>query len=247
MIQTLNYFCKEECRYMESFRKARIRLLAPLAEKIVRTSVSANMVSVVGLLMAFGFAAAAGSHPVTALAFLAVHVLLDGLDGPIAAAAGSDGHRGALVDILCDHTGMIVVVAGLVYQGLADGVWGIVYVYLYTVMIAFTVARNALGMKPRIVVRSKYVVYVLFAVYAGLDWNAFDVALSLFSVVMLVSVLNDFLVIGQWLRGGIVLTGSCTRDDRRAGSDLRRKPAIDSKINAAAASRVAGTMIRFLS
>jgi hypothetical protein len=92
------------------------RSLLPVA---IRAGVSANMVSIIGLLLG-AFAAVAfvkGSHPALALVGLVFAIgwlIADGLDGMIARATGTASPLGRALDGMCDHG-----VFALIYLSLA--------------------------------------------------------------------------------------------------------------------------------
>jgi phosphatidylglycerophosphate synthase len=150
--------------------------------------------------MIFGFVYFIERNPVAAIAFLVLHVAIDGLDGPVARVTGKAGNKGAFLDIMCDHTGIFVATAGLLYYGLVNGVIAIAYIYIYTIMIIFTIIRNVMKTSPKIVIRTKYYIYILYAVYAFTGMNYFNEAMFIFSVIMILSVSNDFSAIRKRLK-----------------------------------------------
>jgi phosphatidylglycerophosphate synthase len=200
MAKHLNYFSEKEARHIENFKDGRTKWLNSIARFIAKLGITADMVSITGFLMIFGFAYFIKRNPIAAIAFLVLHVAIDGLDGPVARVSKKQGNKGAFLDIMCDHTGIFVATAGLVYYGLVNGVIGLVYIYIYTIMIIFTITRNVMGISPKIVIRTKYYVYILFAVYVIAGWNYLNEAMLLFSAIMLPSVLNDFSAIRKKLK-----------------------------------------------
>jgi len=200
MKKHLNYFSEKEARHIENFKNGRTKWLNPLARSIAKMGITADMVSILGFVMVFGFVYFVERNPYAAMVLLLLHVMIDGLDGPVARVTGKAGNRGALLDIMCDHTGIVAATAGLVYYGLVNGVVGLAYIYIYTIMIVFTIVRNVMRISPKIVVRTKYYIYILFAVYVFTGMNYLDGAMLLFSAIMLVSVLNDFFAIRKKLK-----------------------------------------------
>ncbi len=200
MKKHLNYFSEKESRHIENFKNGRTKWLNPLARFIASMGITANMVSITGFFMIFVFVYFIKRNPIAAIVFLLLHVLTDGIDGPVARVTKKAGNKGAFLDILCDHTGIFVATAGLVYYGLVNGVVGLVYIYIYTIMIVFTIVRNVMRISPKIVVRTKYYVYILFAVYVFSSRNYLNEAMLIFSAIMVVSVLNDFSAIRKKLK-----------------------------------------------
>ena len=85
-----------------------------LLPRALRVGLSANMVSIIGLLVGIVAALcyARWQHPLAALAGLALSVvwlIADGLDGMIARATGTASALGRMLDGLCDHGVFILI------------------------------------------------------------------------------------------------------------------------------------------
>ncbi|MBU1934828.1 CDP-alcohol phosphatidyltransferase family protein, partial [Patescibacteria group bacterium] len=137
--------------------------------------------------------------PIVAIYFLLAHVLIDAFDGPLSRLRKEDSDGGAFTDIMCDHTGMVIVVATLAYFSLVDPIISIAYVYLYTVMIIFVIVLNRVKVPLRLVFRTKYYVYILYAVWAIWGINYLDEGLLIFIVLMLPSVVGGFISLRKYL------------------------------------------------
>lgn len=187
----LNYFGAEEQAAQEKFQQQRDRCFAPIVRGLARLGVTPNAVSLLGILMLAPFAYLVLAYPeprVAALAsgFILLHVVLDGLDGPLARHYGKTGKAGALVDICCDQGGMVIVAWVLSAAGMIDGTIGSMYVLLYTTVVVFVIWLNSLGRQMRLVFRSKYLFYALIVLYGVTGWNwILTPALAAFSVVHL--------------------------------------------------------------
>ena len=200
MKKHLNYFSEKERRHEERFKYLRTRWLNPIARILVDVGVTANFISIIGFLMIFGFVYFIEINPMMAFIFLVLHVIIDGLDGPVARISKREGNKGAFLDIICDHTGIVVAIGGLIYFDLVNGVIGLAYIYLYTIMIIFTIIRNVMRISSRMVLRTKYFVYILFGIYVFWEINYLDAAMVLFSLIMIISTINDFIAIREKLK-----------------------------------------------
>jgi len=139
-----------------------------------------------------GFVFFVQSNSLYAAIFLLAHVFIDAFDGPLARLMKRDSDAGALTDIVCDHTGMVVVVATFVYIGFVNPILAIVYVYLYTVMVVFVIWRNKIGIPARLIVRTKYYLYILYGVFLLFDVNILNYGLIIFSLLMFPSVVSGY-------------------------------------------------------
>ena len=131
-----------------------------------KLGVTGNRISIFGLLLLIGFLYFITSKPLIASIFLFFHVFLDAFDGSLARYQKKSGDAGSMMDMFCDHTGIIIVVGGLIYAGLINPVNGYIYAYLYTIVIIFVILRNLIGRPIKIVFRTKYEVYLLYLVWA---------------------------------------------------------------------------------
>lgn len=196
----LNYFSGSEQGFMKWFEAWRTSLFRPISRLFIFFHVSPNMISYFGLFMLIGFIYFISRDPITALYFLLAHVLIDALDGSLARELKQESDAGALTDIICDHTGMVVVIATLAYYNLVGGLTAIAYVYLYTIMIFFIIILNRIKKPLRITIRTKYFVYLFYAIWAIWGLNYFNQILTIFIILMLPSVLIGFLKLQKQLR-----------------------------------------------
>ncbi|MBU0577221.1 CDP-alcohol phosphatidyltransferase family protein, partial [Patescibacteria group bacterium] len=135
----LNYFSAKEQGFAKWFESWRTKIFLPISRLLNFFGITANMVSYFGFLILIGFIYFVPKDPVAAIYFLLAHVLIDAFDGPLSRLRKEDSDGGAFTDIMCDHTGMVIVVATLAYFSLVDPIISIAYVYLYTVMIIFVI------------------------------------------------------------------------------------------------------------
>lgn len=185
MTNHLNYFSDSERGSIKKFEEWRTRILQPISRILAAIGVTPNMISAFGMLMLIGFIAFIRLNPLYAILFLALHVILDAFDGSLARYMKLDSNAGALVDMICDHTGMVIVTTTLVYQGFIQGTIGLLYVYLYTLMIVCIIVLNRFGMALRFVIRTKYFLYALVAMWAIWRIDYVNTAIIAFILLMI--------------------------------------------------------------
>jgi phosphatidylglycerophosphate synthase len=196
----LNYFSSSEHGAVQRFKEFRDRAVKPLAKLLSGLGISADILSYVGLLSLLGFIIFVVESPRFAVLFLLLHVTLDALDGPVARVSGNDGNSGAFTDMFVDHTGIVIVILTLMYYNLLNPILGAIYVYLYTIMIVFVVVLNSLDISPKFVLRTKYLVYLLYAYFAFTQINYFTEAVALFSISILPFVFRDYISLKRYFR-----------------------------------------------
>ena len=90
-----------------------------------------------------------------AFVMLALHVLLDGLDGPLARHTNTASHRGSFSDSMADQLVVVTSTVTLMSIRVVGVVPGSVYVVAYTVVMLFAMARNALSVPYSWLVRPR--------------------------------------------------------------------------------------------
>jgi phosphatidylglycerophosphate synthase len=188
-------------------QEVRAWLLGPLLAWLGRCGVLPDHVTLVSLAAGLAFCplwlwpgSPAWSKP-AALAALLMHVLLDGLDGPLARHLGTASRRGSFTDTLADQ--LVVTVSTLAIitapQPLA-GVWaGGMYLFLYSLVVGFAMIRNALGVPYSWLVRPRFWVYAWIAVDQFLLAGWMDVVLWVFAAVLAVKAASGFVAIRRML------------------------------------------------
>jgi phosphatidylglycerophosphate synthase len=129
------------------------------------------------------------------------HVILDGLDGPLARHLGVASRRGSFTDTLADQ---IVVTASTIAlvaapQPAVSGWVGALYLFAYAMVVAFAMVRNALGVPYSWLIRPRLWVYGWIAVDLYLLPGRMDLILLGFSCVLLIKMASGFVAIRRML------------------------------------------------
>lgn len=197
--EDFNFFSKRGKKLMYKFRNLRDVFFLPISKTLMKIGVTANMVSYIGLFFLIGFIYYVNLNPVLASIFLLVHVLIDAFDGPLARLVKQNGDSGAFTDILCDHTGMAVVIITLIWAKLANPIIASIYIYIYTILIIFVIVRNKMNIPIGLVMRTKYYAYILYGIYAFWNFNYLNFGLIIFNILMIPSVFTSYFVIKRKL------------------------------------------------
>lgn len=193
-----NYFTEHEQPIQAYFKRWRDRWFGGMVAVLIKLGISPNTISALGVLclVPFGFLLAlAPPTPgvlTAAMVFLALHITLDGLDGALARRLGQAGPGGTLVDMVCDHGGMVIVSLQLALAGLANGAVAGLYIATYTLLIVFIVWLNALNRPFKLLVRTKYLLYALILLWAITGWDIFTEFMLFISVYHLIPIAVGF-------------------------------------------------------
>jgi phosphatidylglycerophosphate synthase len=151
-----------ERKWMQLGQQIRASLLSPLLQVLSRFGVSPDQVTLVSLACGMLFVPLwLNGFAWYALLFLLLHVLLDGLDGPLARYQKADGQRGSFTDSFCDQIIVSVVSIALMSgsEPLIDVWGGSLFVLLYVGVLAMSMVRNALNVPYSWLVRPRFFFY----------------------------------------------------------------------------------------
>ncbi len=183
---------------MEYGQRLRAIGLQPLLKLLTRCGVSPDMITIAsGVCGAAFFPLWLLDQAVAAFIGLLLHVLLDGLDGPLARYQRADSPRGSFVDTFTDQAVVtLVMLAQLIRSPDSFSIaLGGLYVFLYAIVVSMAMARNALAVPYSWIVRPRF--FVFAAIY--IEW------LSGWAVVLLTLVICDILLAIKCYSGFLAL------------------------------------------
>ena len=142
-------------------------------------------------------------YPALALTCIAVHVLLDGVDGPLARRNGLASSRGSFTDTFTDQlvvTG--VTIAWMIhFPSSLNIAAGATYVFLYALVVAMAMVRNAMAIPYSWLVRPRFFVYsALFIDYLS-GWNLTLAVLMVCIPLLAVKTYSGFMAVRNGLPG----------------------------------------------
>lgn len=149
-----------EGEFMNRSQAWRGRWLRPLLAGLEKLGCRPGHVTLLSLLAGLAFCPVfLGSSTLAALGLLGLHVLLDGIDGPLARHLGRASNRGSFTDTMADQVVVTFSTITLMHAGIA-GLWpGAMYLLFYTVVVLFALARNAMAIPYSWLVRPRFFVF----------------------------------------------------------------------------------------
>lgn len=132
-----------------------------------------------------------------ALAAILIHLILDGLDGPLARHLKTDGRRGSFTDTLADQIVVTTTTLALMSgPAAALNLWvGGIYIFVYALVVTFAMVRNSLGIPYSWVIRPRIWIFAWIGVDAFLLPGWFNLLVVLVTVVLTIKMLTGFLAI----------------------------------------------------
>lgn len=188
-------------------QELRAWLLAPLLRLLAAAGIGADQVTLASLISGLAFCPlwlwpgeTWWARP-AALAALALHVLLDGLDGPMARHLGTASRRGSFTDTLADQIVVTATTLTLIAAVQSPvNVWiGGLYLFLYSIVVSFAMVRNAIGIPYTWLVRPRFWVYGWLAIDLFLLPGWIDVVMGGFAIVLGIKMFSGFLAIRRVL------------------------------------------------
>jgi len=186
---------------MRTSQDIRGRLLRPLLVLLARIRVTPNHLTLASLLTGLAFSPSfLLGHTIAAFGWLLAHVLLDGLDGPLARFTGRASNQGSFTDTTADQVVVTFSTITLIHAGVV-GVWpGALYLFFYSVVVIFAMVRNALAIPYSWLVRPRFLVYAWAPIEIYYWHGTLDVVLWLVTALLALKMLTGFVQIRRRMR-----------------------------------------------
>jgi phosphatidylglycerophosphate synthase len=194
-----HYFGKDRFIHVW-FADKRTRMAAILVPLFKRLGLVPDTISYIGIALLAGVVLYFVRSPLTAVIFLAAHILCDGLDGAYARYAGRASHSGAFTDLVCDQLGMVVVATLAVFHHFVEPLLGCIYITLYLIVVVFGVIINFMGLGTRITLTNKYFLYAMYGIWAVWGQNYFPLFMTICSLLMAGEVLVGYFRLKRGIR-----------------------------------------------
>lgn len=157
--RTADCYSDRDRKMMDWWAGLRARSLNPLLAVMSRAGVTADGVTLWSFVLGMAFCPMFLVNRPVALVCLWLHVLVDGLDGPLARYRGTASPKGSFADTLCDQTVVAASTAILILDGVVHSLAGGLYIFVYTVVVTFAMIRNAMTVPYSFILRPRFIVY----------------------------------------------------------------------------------------
>lgn len=151
--------------FMKWSQSLRGKWLLPLLRRMARAGLQANHITMASLIAGLAFCPTfLWGSKAAAFALLALHVILDGLDGPLARFWRKASNRGSFTDTMADQIVVTTTAIAAIHAGIA-GPWPAgLYIFFYTVVVAFAFARNAMDAPYSWLFRPRFLIFAWLVV-----------------------------------------------------------------------------------
>lgn len=179
--------------WMVRGQRARAACLAPLLRALVHCKVTPDHLTLLSFAFGLAFWPLFFTSKAAALAALALHVFLDGVDGPLARHTGVASRRGSFTDTLSDQVVVTTTTIALMVAGVVSPTAGSLYIFTYAVVVAFAMVRNALDVPYSWLIRPRFVVYTWIALDAWWWPGSLESVLWLSAGLLTLKMLSGFM------------------------------------------------------
>jgi phosphatidylglycerophosphate synthase len=180
-------------------QELRRKMLAPLLVLMTKCRLTADILTLASLAAGLAFCPVYFFCPPAALGLLALHVALDGLDGPLARHAGTASRRGSFTDTMTDQIVIAASTITLIAGGVVWVVPGACYIFIYTIVVAFSMIRNAMEIPYAWLVRPRFFVYLWIPIELYVLPGSIDYVLWTFTALLLAKMISGFVKIRKRL------------------------------------------------
>jgi phosphatidylglycerophosphate synthase len=180
---------------MEFTQRVRGVAFGPLLRLLTALRVTPDHLTLLSLLFGLAFCPLFFYAKGWAFVALALHVLIDGLDGPLARHTGVASRAGSFTDSTADQVVIAASTATLMYAEVAGILPGALYIFFYTVVVYFAMARNALNTPYSWLLRPRFIVYVWFIVETYWWPGTLDIVLWISTALLALKMGTGFLAI----------------------------------------------------
>jgi phosphatidylglycerophosphate synthase len=180
-------------------QRLRGHLFGPLLDALDAVGCTPNHLTFASLVAGLAFCPAYFWSPSLAFLLLALHVFLDGVDGPLARHTGVASRRGSFTDTMSDQTVITATTLTLMYARVVDFVPGTLYVVTYAVVVLFAMARNFLETPYSWLIRPRFYVYVWFLVETYWWPGTIDYLLWICVAILMIKIVTGFIRIRRRL------------------------------------------------
>jgi phosphatidylglycerophosphate synthase len=198
-IKNADCYSTGERKWMTLTQQWRGRCLTPLLRALTRIGVSPDHITFASLVVGLTGCALWLVSPIATLTGLLLHVLLDGLDGPLARHQEVASPRGSFTDTMADQAVVTAVTVTLMFARLVSIPAGGGYIFLYAVVALFAMARNLLRRPYAWLIRPRFILYAWIPCELWLAAGTLNGLVWVCNALLALCALTGFLVIRRSL------------------------------------------------
>jgi len=184
---------------MEATQRFRAELLQPLLKNLSALGCRPGLITTLSAIAGVAFAPLWFFNKPAALGALGLHVILDGIDGPLARFLGRASAKGSFTDTMADQVVIAAVTLTLMHADVVGTLVGSLYMLLYTVVVGFAMIRNAMRIPYAWLIRPRFAVYSWLVIETYLWRGSIDYLLWTSTALFALKLISGFVRIRRAL------------------------------------------------
>lgn len=184
---------------MALWQRLRAVALRPLLDMLTRCRVGPDHLTLLSALTGLAFCPLYFWSKPAAFAMIGLHVLLDGLDGPLARHTDTATRHGSFTDSMSDQLVVVASTSTLMSTHVIGILPGSVYIVAYTALLLFAMIRNVLSIPYSWLVRPRFFIYVWFVVETYYLPGTINYVLWFFNALLALKLITGFVKIRRQL------------------------------------------------
>ena len=190
-----NCYSSKELAFMEWGQNVRQRIMKLLLHICTAYSITANHITLGAFIAGALGALALLYSPWLGIGLICIHVILDGVDGPLARYTNTDSNKGSFADTFSDQIVIALVCFVLIEMDTISAASGLIYILSYIIVVGFAMVRNALNVPYSWLVRPRFFVYLWIPFELFIFNGTMIYVLYAFSFLLCIKVYTGFLSI----------------------------------------------------
>ena len=152
-------YAAQERAVMVWWQNVRETCLSGLLKRMDNKGVTPNRVTLLSFTFGLIAAICLPFNQPLALVLLFIHLLLDGLDGPLARYQNTASASGSMTDSMADQTIITFVLIALMVMNVVGKLTGGLCIFFYTLVVIFAMIRNRMKIPYSFLIRPRIVLY----------------------------------------------------------------------------------------
>lgn len=187
-----NCYSESEAGFMLWGQNFRAILFKPLLKLLLLLKIKPNHLTILSLICGILGAFLLMTSLNSAFILIFLHVLFDGLDGPLAREMNIDSNQGSFVDSCCDQLVIAFIIFILIHIKIIDPILGGVFILLYSIVVGFAMVRNSLKIPYQWLIRPRFIVYLWLPIEFYLLHSTINYVLLIFNIILAIKTISGF-------------------------------------------------------
>ncbi|MGN7614141.1 CDP-alcohol phosphatidyltransferase family protein [Magnetococcales bacterium HHB-1] len=178
----MDYFNESEREKQRRFAQYRDEALDDIVTKLMAKGITPNHVTAASVFLLILAALLSPTLPVVTFILGCFYIALDGLDGPLARKIGWAHRGGAIIDMVADQAGVVVLSAVVAFVVPVNPIVAVLFSNFYIAFIVLAVFANENNIPLFYAIRVKYLFFILVGISLLFDGDYVSYFMWVFTI-----------------------------------------------------------------